>query len=61
MRVNWDLEHIHGWRRGVMRWLYVHTDYPEERFWEIYDKKWYDACARSTARPHYQMYSENEG
>lgn len=26
-----------------MKWLYAHTYYTEEEFWEIYDRKWYDS------------------
>lgn len=25
-----------------MKWLYAHTYYTEEEFWDIYDRKWYD-------------------
>ena len=25
-----------------MKWLYAHTYYTEDEFWEIYDRKWYD-------------------
>ena len=28
---------------GGMKWLYAHTYYGEEEFWDIYDRKWYDA------------------
>ena len=28
---------------GGMKWLYAQTYYSEEEFWEIYDRKWYDA------------------
>jgi hypothetical protein len=27
---------------GGMKWLYAHTYYTEQEFWEIYDRKWYD-------------------
>lgn len=27
---------------GGMKWLYAHTYYTEEEFWEMYDRKWYD-------------------
>ncbi|ETI25114.1 hypothetical protein G647_04486 [Cladophialophora carrionii CBS 160.54] len=28
---------------GGMKWLYAQTFYTEDEFWDIYDKKWYDA------------------
>ncbi|KAJ2958041.1 hypothetical protein NQ176_g11204 [Zarea fungicola] len=28
---------------GGRKWLYAHTYYPEEKFWNIYDKPWYTA------------------
>ena len=28
---------------GSMKWLYAHTYYSEEEFWDIYDRPWYDA------------------
>ena len=28
---------------GSMKWLYAHTYYSEEEFWDIYDRQWYDA------------------
>ena len=28
---------------GGMKWLYAHTYYTEEEFWNIYDREWYDA------------------
>ena len=27
---------------GGMKWLYAHTYYQEDEFWEMFDKKWYD-------------------
>jgi FAD/FMN-containing dehydrogenase len=27
---------------GGMKWLYAHTYYDENEFWEMFDKKWYD-------------------
>jgi hypothetical protein len=27
---------------GGMKWLYAHTYYPEEDFWQVYDRAWYD-------------------
>ena len=27
---------------GSMKWLYAHTYYSEEEFWNIYDRQWYD-------------------
>lgn len=26
-----------------MKWLYAHTYYTEQEFWDIYDREWYDA------------------
>ena len=26
-----------------MKWLYAHTYYTEDEFWDIYDRTWYDA------------------
>ena len=26
-----------------MKWLYAHAYYTEDEFWNIYDRKWYDA------------------
>ncbi|KAL9098672.1 MAG: hypothetical protein Q9163_005708 [Psora crenata] len=41
VRVNRDLE-----RRlrelGGMKWLYAHTYYTSDEFWDIFDRKWYD-------------------
>ena len=28
---------------GGMKWLYAHIFYTEDEFWQIYDRKWYDA------------------
>ena len=28
---------------GGMKWLYAHTYYTEEEFWQVYDRDWYDA------------------
>ncbi|PLN81118.1 FAD-binding domain-containing protein [Aspergillus taichungensis] len=28
---------------GGMKWLYAHTYYPEDEFWDMYDRPWYDA------------------
>jgi hypothetical protein len=28
---------------GGMKWLYAHTYYSENEFWDLYDRKWYDA------------------
>ncbi len=28
---------------GGMKWLYAQTYYSEDEFWDIYDRKWYDA------------------
>ena len=28
---------------GGMKWLYAHTYYTEQEFWEVYDRKWYEA------------------
>ena len=28
---------------GGLKWLYAHTFYTEDEFWQIYDRKWYDA------------------
>lgn len=39
--LNRDLEHKLR-ELGGMKWLYAHTYYPEEEFWQQFDKKWYD-------------------
>ena len=31
---------------GGMKWLYAHTYYEEEEFWEMFDKPWYDSLRR---------------
>ncbi|KAL1968424.1 hypothetical protein VTN77DRAFT_1953 [Rasamsonia byssochlamydoides] len=31
---------------GGMKWLYAHTYYTEQEFWELYDRRWYDALRR---------------
>jgi hypothetical protein len=28
------------------KWLYAHAYYPEDEFWSIYDKTWYDKLRR---------------
>ena len=28
---------------GGMKWLYAQTYYTEDEFWQMYDRKWYDA------------------
>ena len=28
---------------GGLKWLYAHTFYTEDEFWQIYDRKWYEA------------------
>lgn len=28
---------------GGMKWLYAHTYYDEDQFWEMFDRKWYEA------------------
>jgi delta24-sterol reductase len=28
---------------GGMKWLYAHTYYDEDEFWEMFDRKWYDS------------------
>ncbi|KAL7788196.1 hypothetical protein V8C37DRAFT_388814 [Trichoderma ceciliae] len=30
-------------RLGGRKWLYAHTYYSEDEFWQVYDKPWYDA------------------
>jgi FAD/FMN-containing dehydrogenase len=39
--LNRDLEHKLR-ELGGMKWLYAHTYYSEDEFWEIYPRKWYD-------------------
>lgn len=41
VRLNRDLE-CKLRELGGMKWLYAHTYYQEEEFWQIYDRKWYD-------------------
>ena len=31
---------------GGMKWLYAHTYYSEEEFWNVYDREWYDALRK---------------
>ena len=31
---------------GGLKWLYAHTFYTEDEFWQIYDQKWYDAVRK---------------
>jgi delta24-sterol reductase len=42
IRKNRNLEHKLRELRG-MKWLYAHTYYPEEEFWQQFDRKWYDS------------------
>lgn len=42
VRLNRELEHKLR-ELGGMKWLYAHTYYTEEEFWQVYDKEWYDA------------------
>ena len=42
VKANRDLERKVR-KLGGMKWLYAHTYYSEEEFWNIYDRKWYDA------------------
>lgn len=42
VKINRELEHKLQ-ELGGMKWLYAHTYYTETEFWEIYDRKWYDA------------------
>jgi delta24-sterol reductase len=39
---NRDLEHKLR-ELGGMKWLYAHTYYDEDEFWEMYDRKWYES------------------
>lgn len=42
MQANRDLERkLH--ELGGMKWLYAQTYYTEDEFWQMYDRKWYDA------------------
>ncbi|KAJ9614105.1 hypothetical protein H2200_002241 [Cladophialophora chaetospira] len=53
VRANQDLERkLHDF--GGMKWLYAHTYYSEEDFWQIYDREWYTALRtkyRATSLP----------
>lgn len=41
VRKNRDLEHkLH--ELGGMKWLYAHTYYPENEFWQQFDREWYE-------------------
>lgn len=31
---------------GGMKWLYAHTYYEENEFWELFDRQWYDGLRR---------------
>jgi FAD/FMN-containing dehydrogenase len=31
---------------GGMKWLYAHTYYPEDDFWQVYDRRWYEGLRR---------------
>ncbi|KAH0562183.1 hypothetical protein GP486_003117 [Trichoglossum hirsutum] len=31
---------------GGMKWLYAHTYYNEDEFWDMYDRQWYDGLRR---------------
>jgi hypothetical protein len=31
---------------GGMKWLYAHTYYKENEFWEMFDRKWYDGLRK---------------
>ncbi len=31
---------------GGKKWMYAHTYYTEKEFWQIYDKRWYDALRK---------------
>ena len=31
---------------GGMKWLYAHTYYTEDEFWQMYDRKWYEALRK---------------
>jgi delta24-sterol reductase len=39
---NRDLEHKLR-ELGGMKWLYAHTYYDEDEFWEMYDRNWYES------------------
>ena len=42
VHANRDLERK-LWELGGMKWLYAQTYYTEDEFWQMYDRKWYDA------------------
>ncbi|KAI9675372.1 MAG: hypothetical protein M1817_001276 [Caeruleum heppii] len=42
VQLNINLEHKLR-ELGGMKWLYAHTYYPEEEFWQMHDRDWYDA------------------
>ena len=42
VKANRDLEHKLR-ELGGMKWLYAHTYYTEEEFWNIYNRDWYNA------------------
>ena len=42
VKKNRDLEHKLR-ILGGMKWLYAHTYYTEDEFWNVYDRPWYDA------------------
>jgi len=31
---------------GAMKWLYAHTYYPEDDFWQVYDRTWYEGLRK---------------
>jgi delta24-sterol reductase len=41
VKANRDLEHKLR-ELGGMKWLYAHTYYDEDEFWDMYDREWYD-------------------
>lgn len=41
VELNRNLEHKVQ-QLGGMKWLYAHTYYTEEEFWQVYDRKWYN-------------------
>lgn len=51
VKLNRDLE-VKLHELGGMKWLYAHTYYTEEEFWQVYDREWYD-----TLREKYQATS----
>jgi len=42
VKLNRDLE-LKLRELGGMKWLYAHTYYSEDEFWQVYDRDWYDA------------------